>query len=76
MMRLRYIDDDTRVRFESVVEFPFFLLHVLKVMIGIHGITSADGVSPVVPELLDDKKLVDIFSNVIRVGIAATGRMP
>ena len=70
-----YIDDDTRVRFESVVEFPFFLLHVLKVMIGIHGITSVDGISPVVPELLDDKKLVDIFSNVIRNGIAATGRI-
>ena len=70
-----YIDDDTRVRFESVIEYPFFLIHVLKVMIAIHGIHHIDQGSVIIPELLDDKKLVDNFSNVIRNGLSASGKV-
>lgn len=64
-----FLDDDVRVRFESVIEFPYFLLHVLKVLIGIKGIRHEDGSSAIIAELLDDKKLVDSFSKVVRYGI-------
>lgn len=62
------LDEDTRVRFESLIEFPFFLLHTLKVLIAIKHIRHIDGCSPIIAELLDDKKLVDSFSNVIKYG--------
>lgn len=70
-----FTDDDVRVRFESVIEFPYFLLHALKVLIGLHGIRHEDGASPVIAELLDDKKLVDSFTRVIRSGVTDTGRI-
>ena len=70
-----FIDDDVRVRFESIIEFPYFLLHVLKVLIGIQGIRHVDGASPIIAELLDDKKLYDSFTRVIKFGVTDKGRI-
>lgn len=63
-----YLDDDTRVRFESIIDFPYFLIHTLKVLIKTKGIVHEDGASPIIAELLDDKKLIDSFNNVIEHG--------
>ncbi len=64
-----YLDDDTRVRFESVIEFPYFLLHVLKVYLALHpDIKHRDG-DTLVFELLDDKKLTSFFERVLNYGV-------
>lgn len=49
-------------RFESIINFPNFLLHVLKIMY-----RSWDGYDPKIHEeiKLDDKRLLQIFDNVI-----------
>ena len=70
-----FIDDDVRVRFESVIEFPYFLIHTLKVLIGTQGIRHEDGSSSIIAELLDDKKLVDTFSRVIKYGATEDGKI-
>jgi len=70
-----YLDDDARVRFESVIEFPYFLLHTLKVLVGLLSIQHEDGKSAVVAELLDDKKLIDSFANVIDHGCTPGGKI-
>lgn len=62
-------DDDVRVRFESVIEFPFFLLHTLKVLVSVKSIRQIDTSSSIVAELLDDKKLVDSFLRVVKFGM-------
>lgn len=53
-----YLDDDTRVRFESIIDFPYFLLHTLKVYVAINNI-SLDGKEIA----LDDKKLLESFGH-------------
>ena len=64
-----YIDDENnRVRFESIIDFPYFLLHVLRVFVAIEDINSKDE-SELLNELLDDKKLIGNFSDVINNGI-------
>ena len=70
-----YIDDDVRVRFESIIDYPFFLLHVLKVLVEIDGIKSDDPDVALVAELLDDKKLIDSFNRVISHGVLSTGKI-
>lgn len=70
-----YIDDDVRVRFESIIEFPYFLIHTLKVLANIEGISHEDGKSPIIAELLDDKKLVDSFTRVITYGVTDHGSL-
>ena len=65
-----YNDEDIRVRFESIIEFPFFLIHTLKVLIWIKKISHKDGKSPIIAELLDDKKLIETFRRVINFGVA------
>ena len=70
-----FSDDNARIRFESVIEFPYFLIHTLKVMVNIKGIRHEDGVSPIIAELLDDKKLVDSFTRVIKHGVTDHGRV-
>lgn len=62
-------DDDVRVRFESVIEFPFFLLHALKVFIKSQGIQHKNSEKKLIDELLDDKKLLDNFDRVIDFGV-------
>lgn len=70
-----YVDGDVRVRFESVIEFPYFLLHTLKVYISLYGITHEKVQLKIVDELLDDKKLLDAFNRVISYGISADGKI-
>ncbi len=55
-------DSDDRVRFESIITFPYFLLHVLKIYVWANGIDAR------INELLDDKKLSDTFTGVIEEG--------
>ena len=56
-----YDESGTRVRFDSIIGFPHFLLHVLKVFASI----ELDENSYSIPEQLDDKKLLEIFTSVI-----------
>lgn len=58
-----------RNRFESIIEFPYFLEHVLKVFVKENGIVAEKINEKLIPDLLDDKKLIDIFQNVIDNGI-------
>ena len=53
-----------RIRFDSIIGFTHFLLHVLKVF----AFKELDKDSYSIPELLDDKKLLDIFTSVIDNG--------
>ncbi len=62
-------DEETRVRFESIIDFPFFLLHVLKVYVRINSVSHFDMTSKIIDELLDDKKLIDSFNRVIKYGV-------
>lgn len=55
-------DSEERVRFESIITFPYFLLHVLKIYVWSNQIDAQ------INELLDDKKLTDTFSSVIEEG--------
>lgn len=68
-----YIDGDTRVRFESVIEFPYFLIHALKVFISIYKIEHENSEAKIVDELLDDKKLIDTFNRVTQHGVTENG---
>ena len=56
-------DDEAgnRIRFESIIDFPFFLLHVLKVFVS----TEFNEYFTAIPELLDDKKLLKTFTDII-----------
>lgn len=58
------INKDKKIRFESIISFPFFLLHTLKVYIIDRKIIPSD----IFSSLLDDKKLIDIFDKVIKNG--------
>lgn len=64
-----YDDEDSRIRFESIIEFPYFLLHTLKVYVSLHSIMHKDTGFKIMDELLDDKKLVDSFNRVISYGV-------
>lgn len=64
-----YDDDDIRIRFESVIEFPYFLIHTLKVYVSLNDIVHEDASAKIMDELLDDKKLVDSFDRVISYGV-------
>ncbi len=56
-------DDEAgnRIRFESIIDFPFFLLHVLKVFVA----KEYNEYFSAIPELLDDKKLLKTFTDII-----------
>jgi len=70
-----YLDDDTRVRFESIIDFPYFLIHTLKVLVNTKGIYHEDSESAIIAELLDDKKLIDSFDKVIEHGCISGDRI-
>lgn len=61
-------DNEERVRFESIVEFPHFLLHTLRVFIATRKVVHKDGLS-LTEEQLDDKKLTVAFDRVLENGI-------
>lgn len=54
-------NDVKHLRFESIIDFPHFLLHTLRVFVKIHGVSLDRQLG----ELLDDKKLIDDFESVI-----------
>lgn len=58
------LDDDTHIRFESIIEFPHFLLHTLRVFVGLYDVSLKKDLG----DLLDDKKLIADFENVIKYG--------
>ncbi len=60
-------DNSDRIRFESIIEFPYFLLHVLKVFAATKNISNYDD-GTLIDELLDDKKLTQSFERVINNG--------
>lgn len=61
-------DEDEFARFESIIDFRFFLLHTLKVFVDIHGIVGPSEDDSFIPKLLDDKKLSATFKNVVEKG--------
>lgn len=62
-------DNNDRIRFESIIEFTHFLLHVLKVFIRSKELVSSTPDQPLVDSLLDDKKLISSFEKVMRLGV-------
>ena len=54
------------VRFESIIEFPYFLLHVLKVFIQVKNVQFDEGFE--LRSLIDDKHLTDEFKKVMAHG--------
>lgn len=50
-------EEDVRVRFDSIIDFPYFLLHTLRVFVSVKKITLKQDFG----ELLDDKKLITDF---------------
>lgn len=61
--------DDEPSRFESIIDFRFFLLHVLKVLVATAGIEPRCPGTELVPSLLDDKRLNANFEHVVREGV-------
>lgn len=59
-------DKNERVRFESIIDFPYFLLHVLRVYIHVKKIQFPE--EEETQSLLDDKKLVREFDRVLLYG--------
>ena len=70
-----YMDGDIRVRFESVIEFPYFLIHTLKVFVKLYGVEHENPDAKLTDELLDDKKLLDTFNRVVLHGVTAEGHI-
>lgn len=62
-------EGDDRIRFESIIEFPYFLLHVLKVFVRLNSMRSAVSKEELLNESLDDKKLIESFKNVRENGV-------
>lgn len=54
-----------RVRFESIIDFPYFLLHVLKILVDVKDYKNIDSEKKLYKEQLDDKKLLESFEYVI-----------
>lgn len=57
--------ENHKVRFESIIDFPYFLLHTLRVFVHSKHITSQINL---LDTMLDDKKLVEAFHRVIHNG--------
>lgn len=70
-----YLDGDSRVRFESIIEFPYLLLHTLKVYIELYGVKHENSASKIMDELLDDKKLLSAFKRVVDFGVSENGEI-
>ena len=59
-------DDKIPIRFESIIGFPHFLLHVLRVFLRVEGVSLDEGKE--LGRLLDDKNLLADFQKVISYG--------
>lgn len=63
------LGDDIHIRFESIIDFPYFLLHALRVFVGRYNVSLEKNLG----ELLDDKKLIADFDTVIKYGTINDG---
>ena len=63
-------DDKTKIRFESIIGFPHFLLHVLRVFLSVESISMDKGKE--LRSLLDDKCLLEDFDRTIEYGQIGT----
>ncbi len=70
------IDNDGRIRFESIIGFTHFLLHVLKVFIADVHLVHSNPDIPLVGELIDDKKLISSFENARKNGVVNGRPLP
>ena len=61
-------DKDANKRFESIIDFPYFLIHCLKTYVISKRIKSDDG-KELCDSLLNDKKLNISFDRVLRHGL-------
>lgn len=59
-------DGKTKIRFESIIGFPHFLLHVLRVFLRVESISMDE--EKALGSLLDDKRLLKDFNEVIAYG--------
>nr|WP_245530863.1 DUF262 domain-containing protein [Bacteroides helcogenes] len=57
-------DNDKHIRFDSIIDFPYFLLHSLRVFVERYNVSLKKNFG----ELLDDKKLIADFGKVIKHG--------
>lgn len=58
------LDNNKHVRFDSIIDFPYFLLHALRVFVELNQVSLEKPMG----DLLDDKKLISDFKNVISQG--------
>ncbi len=65
---------EVNVRFESIIEFPYFLLHCLRTFVEVEQLTSNDD-KKLCEQLLDDKKLNVAFERVLKHGIQKNGEL-
>lgn len=56
--------DNVNFRFESIIDFPHFLLHALRSFIKVHDLKISKNLG----ELLDDKKLLVDYETVVKNG--------
>ena len=66
---------DDRVRFESIIGFQHFLLHVLKVFVDDEKICSDNPDIALLEDQIDDKKLIAAFKNVAEHGVVNGARL-
>ena len=58
--------DRIPIRFDSIIDFPYFLLHVLRTFLKVEGISLNKGKE--LGRLLDDKRLLADYNKVIACG--------
>lgn len=58
--------DRTPIRFDSIIGFPYFLLHVLRVFLRVEDVSLSEGYG--LGSLLDDKRLLADYKKVIACG--------
>ena len=61
-------NDDNHSRFESIIDYNHFLLHVLKIFIDSENLKQADSEDNLSDDTLDDKKLIYFFKQVREKG--------
>lgn len=60
------LDNETRVRFDSIIDFSYFLIHSLRIFVKLKR--NRISLERPLGELLDDKKLISDFDYVINFG--------
>lgn len=58
--------DGIPIRFDSIIAFPYFLLHVLRVFLRVEDVSLGEGYG--LGSLLDDKRLLADYNKVIACG--------